>query len=308
MPDQVGKVKTTGTRKWEERKSSSPETVEPPAKFVRSIDNQVMASPSEAELETAVRRESSNTSLEDIKEILDNIQDTIARILHENGQLRNELKELKASLKSKDREVQSLQESLSKTCERNKALEQELGAAKVKIDKQEDEIYYLLDNLDSLEQYTRKNSLEIHGVPKEAYSSTEEAVLAIANALEVDISSNDIEISHHLKRRNNNTAIIVKFANHKHKTKLYKARTRLKSVKTSSIFPRCPATIPEFKDRIFINENLTGHRRFVMGQANKMRRDGLLLSCWSLDGKIFVKTSPEGAPTRIFSEDDLKKL
>ena len=58
-----------------------------------------MASLLEAELETAVRRESSNTSLEDIKGIIDNIQDTIARILHENGQLRNELKELKASLK-----------------------------------------------------------------------------------------------------------------------------------------------------------------------------------------------------------------
>ena len=204
--------------------------------------------------------------------------------------------------------MQNLQESLSKTCERNKALELELKAAKVKIDKQDGEIYNLWDNLDNLEQYTRKNSLEIHGVPKEAYSSTEEAVLAIANALDVDISSNDIEISHHLKRKNSNTAIIVKFANHKDKTKLYKARTKLKTVKTSSIFPRCTVTIPEFKDRIFINENLTGHRRHVMGQANKMRRNGLLLSCWSLDGKIFVKTSPEGAPTRIFSDDDLKKL
>lgn len=306
MTDQIGKVKTTGTRKWEERKSSSPETVEKPAKLVKSIDNQAMAAlPSEAE---TMVRESSNTSLEDIKGILDNIQDTIARILHENGQLRDELKELKASLKSKDREVQNLQESLSKTCERNKALELELKAAKVKIDKQDGEIYNLWDNLDNLEQYTRKNSLEIHGVPKEAYSSTEEAVLAIANALDVDISSNDIEISHHLKRKNSNTAIIVKFANHKDKTKLYKARTKLKTVKTSSIFPRCTVTIPEFKDRIFINENLTGHRRYVMGQANKMRRNGLLLSCWSLDGKIFVKTSPEGAPTRIFSDDDLKKL
>ena len=115
-----------------------------------------MASLLEAELETAVRRESSNKSLKDIKGILDNIQDTIARILHENGQLRNESKELKASLKLKDREVQRLQESLSKTCERNKVSEQELSAAKVKIDKQEDEIYNLLDNLDSLEQYTRK--------------------------------------------------------------------------------------------------------------------------------------------------------
>lgn len=73
--------------------------------------------------------ESSNTSLEDIKGILHNIQDTIAGILHGNGQLRDELKELKACLKSKDHEVQSLQEPMSKTCERNKALELELNAA-----------------------------------------------------------------------------------------------------------------------------------------------------------------------------------
>lgn len=115
MTDQIGKVKTMGTRKWEEHKSSSPETVEKPAKLLKSIDNQSMAdSPSEDE--TTVR-ESSNTSLEDIKGILDNIQDTTARILHENGQLRDELKELKASLKSKDCEVQNLQELLSKTCD-----------------------------------------------------------------------------------------------------------------------------------------------------------------------------------------------
>ena len=50
MTDQIGKVKTTGTRKWEERKSGSPETMEKPAKLVKSIDNQDMAAlPSEAE-------------------------------------------------------------------------------------------------------------------------------------------------------------------------------------------------------------------------------------------------------------------
>jgi len=156
-------------------------------------------------------------SLKDIRGILDNIQDTSGRILHENAQLRDELKELKASLKSKDGELQGLQELLSKMCERNKTVELELSTAKVNT--QDGEIYNLWDNLDSLDQYTRKNSLEIHGVPK-AYSSTEEVVLAISNALDVDISSNDIEISHHLKRRNSITAIILKFASHKDKAKL----------------------------------------------------------------------------------------
>ena len=41
---------------------------------------------------------------------------------------------------------------------------------------QEDEVADLYDLQDDLEQYTRKNSLEIHGVPESAYTSTEEVV------------------------------------------------------------------------------------------------------------------------------------
>ena len=57
-----------------------------------------------------------------------------------------------------------------------------------------------------------------------------------------------------------------------------------------------------------INKSLRGIKgtlgRLVMGQANKLWRDGLLLSCWTLDGNIFVKTLPGRSLTRIFSEED----
>ena len=289
-------------RKREDRQSSSPESVKPPPKAAKSLtdtneDESVMAASS---------TEEANISLEDIKETLDSIQATIEKVLFENGQVKTELKELKASLKAKDREVKNLQESLSKTRETNQLLKAELEAAKTKIKKQEEETYNLWDSLDSLEQYTRKNSLEIIGIPAEC-ESTEEAVLKVANALEVDIDSSSIEISHRIRRKKNDNALIVKFVNHKDKTKLYKARAKLKSVKMTSLFPNSPAVPPE-KDRIFINENLTDHRRYVMGQANKMKRDGLLHSFWSMDGKIFVKTSPQGNPTRIFSVHDLDNL
>jgi len=62
-----------------------------------------------------------------------------------------------------------------------------------------------------------KNSLEIHGVPESAYSSTEEVVLKLAEALEVPVQSQDVEISHTL--RNKGTKVnIVKFVSHKVKT------------------------------------------------------------------------------------------
>ena len=61
--------------------------------------------------------------------------------------------------------------------------------------------------------YSKKNSLEIHGVPREACPSTEEAVLKIADALEVDIDSHSFEISHQTQRENSD-AIIVTFSSH----------------------------------------------------------------------------------------------
>ena len=91
------------------------------------------------------------------------------------------------------------------------------------------------------------------------------------------------------------------------KSKLYKERTKLKDVKIKDLFPSYPSNAQE-RQRIFINENLTAYRRRIMKEANKRRQEGTLLSVWSLDGKIFVKTSPYGSPVRIFSEEDLDQL
>ena len=70
-----------------------------------------------------------------------------------------------------------------------------------KINDQEEEIEDLYDLQDKLEQYTRKNSLEIHGVPESAYMSTEEVVLKLAEALNVDVKSEDVEISETSEKR-----------------------------------------------------------------------------------------------------------
>ena len=40
-----------------------------------------------------------------------------------------------------------------------------------------------------------------------------------------------------------------------------------------------------------------------MEAGNKRRQDGLLMIVWTLDGKVYVKTSPQGTPIRIFAEE-----
>ena len=175
------------------------------------------------------------------------------------------------------------------------------------IEEQCEEIAELYSLQDQLEQYTRKNSLEIHGVPESAYRSTEEVVLKLAEALEVPVQSQDVEISHKLPSKGMK-AIIVKFVSHKVKTQLYKERVKLKNVNISDLFPSATSATRAEAKRIFLNENLTSYRRKIVNRANEMRRDGLLLSVWTLDGKIFVKTSPNGSPIRINELEDLEAI
>ena len=101
-----------------------------------------------------------------------------------------------------------------------------------------------------------------------------------------------------VKRKNSNP-IIARFVSHKVKRALYKNRVRMKTVKFSELFPNAsvPARVPS--ERIFINENLTTMRRRLVKKATDKKNDGLLLGVWTIDGKVFVKTWPDGNPVRF---------
>ena len=64
-------------------------------------------------------------------------------------------------------------------------------------------------------------------------------------------------------------------------------RTALKDITVSALFPTSNyATSLGRGNRIFLNENLRAYRRSVVKKANGMRKNGLLVSVWTIDGKI----------------------
>jgi len=168
--------------------------------------------------------------------------------------------------------MSTLKTHLQKMDNQYQEVEKQLYAAKRRVDEQESNELY--DLQDRLEQYTRKNSLEIHGVPENAYTSTEEVALKLAEVLQVPINPVDIEISHKLNRKENKPTT-VKFVSHKTKTSLYKARVNLRNIKLPNFFPGTHST--ESKDRISVYESLTSYRKKIVNEATKMRRDGELL-------------------------------
>ena len=143
-------------------------------------------------------------------------------------------------------------------------LEIQLTAARRTINDQEAEIEELYDLQDALEQYTRK---KLHGVPESAFTSTEDIIFKLAEAINVDINPNDVAISHKLHRKGIKP-IIVKFKSHEVKARMYK---ELKHVRVSDLSPDSTAATRVESGRIYLNENLTSYRRDILKQANQKR-------------------------------------
>ena len=216
--------------------------------------------------------------------MLVDIKIEISSILHVNNNL-VKVAELRKDITAHKSEIDKLKTSLDATKKRNKTLENDITAARKTVDEQDEEIAELYDLQDKLEQYTRKQLLEIHRVPEVLYSTTEEAVLKIAEKLDVPIEPEDINISDTIKGKGIEP-ILVKFHSHKTKTRLYRARTKLKNIKVSKVASAATRVVAE---KIFIHENLMSFIRSLTNKVNQKRRDGLLYSAWTIDGKIFVK-------------------
>ena len=81
---------------------------------------------------------------------------------------------LKTTLKDEMLKWKKLDSTLEQTSKANAELKKELQFVKQKLQTATEEKDRIDFDLEELEQYTRKNSLEIHGIRQEAYTTTED--------------------------------------------------------------------------------------------------------------------------------------
>lgn len=146
-------------------------------------------------------------------------------------------------------------------------------------------------SVDVAEQYSRRNSLRMSGVPETATEDTDTIVLDAARDIDSEISLSDIDRSHRVGKPKVGRPrdIIIKFATYRARQKLYKQRTLL-------------------KDRgymgVFLNEDLTKLRMDLLYKARVRVKSKFLKGAWSSDGTILVKDNAD-VVHRISCEADL---
>ena len=150
-------------------------------------------------------------------------------------------------------------------------------------------------DITNLQQYIRRNNVEIVGIPENVDSEQLESItIHIAESIGVKIDHNDIEACHRLKKRKNEETArtIVRFANRKFCEKLHRNKKKLKNVKDKlqSI---------GLNKNIYINSNLCPYHRYLWGKCKKLFEGKLIHRFWTFNGSIFIALEEGGYSEKI---------
>ena len=168
--------------------------------------------------------------------------------------------------------------------------------------------------MDDLEQYTRMDDVIISGLktnhktyaraasqsfdytnglsaPQGELENLESCVTKfVQDKMGVDISGDDISACHTLPGRKDIPDIVIRLINRKTKSLLLQNSRRLKNT------------------NIFVNEHLTKKNARIASEARRLRRKKKIMSTWTRNCKVFIKTlgSPETA--RVVQIKDISDL
>ena len=154
----------------------------------------------------------------------------------------------------------------------------------------------------SLEQYGRRNNLEISGIPDSVdQTDLENKVVQIFDKIGVDLSNDEIEACHHIgKSKDNSKTTIIRLVNRKKCKSALFNRKKLRNIDTSFI------NLPNAQ--IYINENLSPANQALAFYGRKLKRAGLIFNCYTFDGVVQLKRTQNEKPKKILHFSILKEM
>lgn len=163
----------------------------------------------------------------------------------------------------------------------------------------------LENRLDEQEQYSRRNTIEIYGIPQDKNEDVVQIVKEVGKVLDFEITKPMIDACHRMGRRpGHNSApagIVVRFVSRLDKEELLRRR-RVKS-NLSTRHMNLGVDQP-----VYINEALTPARRKLMAAARQVRREKSIKFLWVRNGKIFMRKEESAPVIHISCQADLNKV
>ncbi len=194
-----------------------------------------------------------------------------------------------------------IREEIERLTTKNNMLEGAVISLNKKLVEKDKVILELTQRQDRSEQYARRNNLRLSGISEKEGENTDNMVIAVAKSVGVDITPQDIDISHRVPKRPNTVEtpsrpILVKFVSNAKQRLLLHSRSKLKLVPREKKAPK-----------IYINEDLTRPRAVLAGRARKLVSENKFESSWVTGGVILIKLK-NGDVKKVANSEQFEEL
>jgi hypothetical protein len=166
------------------------------------------------------------------------------------------------------------------------------------------EMHALRDRVRSLEQYTRKNNLEISGIPSTPREDVAAIIRDVGAALGLEVAEGQISAAHRIPsfKKDRPQSIVVQFTARSTKEAWLTKYKDLKGLTANQVNAAFPP------QKVYVNEHLSPENKVFLAKLKTKCRDLGYTYVWSRDGKFFVRKAAGDKCKKINGYDELNSL
>ena len=163
-----------------------------------------------------------------------------------------------------------------------------------------DKIKFLERQCWANKQYSRREYLEICGVPESVTDNDlERKVLKLLEKIDVEAHPDDIAASHWIKSNAGPKKVIIKTSRRKDEDKIRKAKKKQKGLNLSSI---------GINSTVYINDSLCQYYKNLWTKCKKLWLNKFIHGCWTSNWSRRLKLTETGNVPVITHDVDLEEL
>lgn len=157
----------------------------------------------------------------------------------------------------------------------------------------------------NLEQYSRRQNIEIDGIPETQGEDVLNVLENVAKAIEVDLKREKVIAAHRIPSFNKKRTppIIVRFSTYEERDVWIGGFKKMRPLTLNMVNP-----VFKSSAKVFINEHLSPENKLLLAKTKESARNKGYKYVWSRDGRIFVRKEDGVKCRRIDSVADIDKL
>ncbi|XP_022203516.2 uncharacterized protein LOC111060178 [Nilaparvata lugens] len=204
--------------------------------------------------------------------------------------------------------IESIQKSLENVKSDVRKLQTQCANLKKQNSDLSSDLWRVKQELRDIQQYSRSKNLEFLGIPQTEGEDVYEMLKTVAACIGQRYSRADISVAHRVPLTKSSKLkyppIIVSFISKTTRAEWLSAGNRGKQhqLLAKDLHPTMP---PE---NVYINEHLTPHYKFVLSYGKMMVKERKLHRANARNGKVWVKTSEQSPPARVWFIEDIDHI